>query len=60
MLFPQLVELASETNLDQAVSLLEKRNNRFGGRNLMQLAHIGHLRNFIASKKIILFKRRKN
>ncbi len=31
---------------------MERRNKRWGERNLMEIAYIGHLRAFIASKKL--------
>ena len=45
----KLIELAYEVDPGKAFSLLEKRNPRWGDRNLMQLGYIGHLRKFIAS-----------
>ena len=46
----KLIELAFEVDQGKAFSLLEKRNIRWGDRNLMQIGYIGHLRKFIASK----------
>ena len=37
----------------KVMSLLERRNHRWGDKNLMELSHIGHLRSFIASKQSI-------
>lgn len=46
----RLIDIAYSADPSKALSLLEKRNQRFGSRNLMQLGYIGHLRNFIASE----------
>ena len=46
----RLIEIAYSADPGKALSLLEKRNERWGNRNLMQLGYIGHLRTFIASK----------
>lgn len=48
----QLVEISYAADSTKSVSLLEKRNKRWGGRNYMQLGYIGHLRTFIASKTV--------
>ena len=48
----KLLETAYESDQSKAFSLLEKRNKRWGNRNIMQLGYIGHLRTFIASEII--------
>jgi hypothetical protein len=50
-----LMAIAFASDAEKALSLLEKRNKRWGDRNLMQMAYIGYLRNFIASELHNLF-----
>jgi hypothetical protein len=49
-LVPQLVAIAFAADPNKCTSLLERRNKRWGNRNIMELGYIGHLRTFIASK----------
>ena len=46
----KLVEIGYVSDPIKVMSLLEKRNHRWGDKNLMELSHIGHLRAFIASE----------
>ena len=49
----QLIEIGYMSDPIKVMSLLERRNHRWGDKNLMELSHIGHLRSFIASKQSI-------
>ena len=48
----QLLDFAFRTDPVKVTSLLERRNPRWGGRNMMEISYIGHLRAFIASKRL--------
>ena len=48
----QLLDFAFRTDPVKVTSLLERRNPRWGGRNMMEISYIGHLRAFIASKHL--------
>ncbi len=52
----ELVSIAYSHDAEKALSLLEKRNKRWGDNSLMQIAYIGYLRNFIASKLSFLVR----
>ena len=45
----QLIDIAFRTDPVKVTSLLERRNPRWGDRNLMEISYIGYLRAFIAS-----------
>ena len=49
-LYPQLCEIALKADVTKGLSILEKMHSRWGGRGLMELSYIGHLRAVIASK----------
>ena len=48
-----MIEIGYMSDPIKVMSLLERRNHRWGDKNLMELSHIGHLRSFIASKQSI-------
>ena len=50
----QLVEIAFNSDINKGISLLERRNARWGDRNTLELSCIGNLRSFIASKYYLL------
>ena len=50
--YPQLCEITLKADVTKGLSLLEKMHPRWGGRGLMELSYIGHLRAVIASKFI--------
>ena len=45
----QLIDIAFKTDPIKVTSLLERRNPRWGDRNMMEISYIGYLRTFIAS-----------
>lgn len=48
----RLTEIGAHSDQGKVMSLLERRNVRWGNKNVMEIAHIGHLRAFIASKSL--------
>ena len=47
----QLIDIAFRTDPMKVNSLLERRNQRWGNRNMIEISYIAHLRVFVASKQ---------
>ena len=47
---PQIVEIAMVADVNKGMSILNRRHERWGDHNLMELSYVGQLRAFIASK----------
>ena len=56
-LFFKIVEIAMVADVNKGMSILNRRHERWGDHNLMELSYVGQLRAFIASKSIIFVKR---
>ena len=50
-IYLQLIDIAFRTDPMKVNSLLERRNQRWGNRNMIEISYIAHLRVFVASKQ---------
>ena len=46
----KIVEIAMVADVNKGMSILNRRHERWGDHNLMELSYVGQLRAFIASK----------